>query len=144
MPRVGGRGSADAFRRESAGNFGRRLDGETLASSCNVVVSTVQALAQSSVEIRAAFLSHFSHLFIDEAHHVAAETWRTLRDGFAPGPVVQFTVTPDRRDGAHLGGSIVYAFPLREAQREGYFSKIRYQAVVDLVEPDRAVTELAL
>lgn len=63
------------------GTLADELDGQTLASSCNVVVSTVQALAQSNVEIRAAFLSHFSHLFIDEAHHVAAETWRTLRDG---------------------------------------------------------------
>lgn len=119
-------------------------DAERLAELTNVVVTTVSALTHTEDSIRTQFLSRFSHLFIDEAHHVAAATWRQIRDEFAPKPVVQFTATPHRTDGQHLGGSLVYAFPLREAQRQGYFSKIRYKSVLDLVDPDRAIAGTAL
>ncbi|MGO4689551.1 DEAD/DEAH box helicase [Glaciibacter sp. 2TAF33] len=119
-------------------------DAEHLAGSCNVVVATPQALSHTEPEIRTHFLSLFSHLFIDEAHHVAAKTWQQLRDEFAPKPVVQFTATPHRRDGQHLGGTLVYVFPLREAQREGYFSKIRYKSVLSLLHPDEEVAEAAI
>ena len=119
-------------------------DATALASVANVVISTVQALNQTAGDVRKHFLSYFSHLFIDEAHHVAASTWRQIRDDFVPKPVVQFTATPHRTDGQHLGGSLIYAFPLREAQKQGYFSKIRYKSVLDLLDPDRAIATEAL
>lgn len=127
--------------------FGRLddiADADALADICNVVISTPNALTNTSDEVRSAFLSRFTHLFIDEAHHVSARTWRTIRDGFAPKPVVQFTATPHRSDGQHLGGSLIYAFPLREAQRQGYFSKIRFASVLELVNPDVAVAKRAI
>ena len=68
-------------------------------------------------------------LFVDEAHHVAAPSWRQMRDLFAERPVVQFTATPYREDGKRLGGRIIYEFPLREAQAEGYFAEIDYTSV---------------
>ncbi|WP_396136918.1 MULTISPECIES: DEAD/DEAH box helicase family protein [unclassified Amycolatopsis] len=37
-----------------------------------------------------------SHLFIDEAHHVAAVTWSNIRDAFIDKHVIQFTATPFR------------------------------------------------
>jgi len=121
-----------------------REDASKLAEAVNVVISTVQALDVTADDVRLHFLSYFSHLFIDEAHHVAASSWRRIRDEFAPKPVVQFTATPHRTDGQHLGGSLIYAFPLREAQKEGYFSKIRYKSVLDLIDPDRAIADEAL
>lgn len=119
-------------------------DATNLASVCNVVISTVSALSRTDDDVRKHFASYFSHLFIDEAHHVAADTWRQIRDDFHPKPVVQFTATPHRTDGQHLGGSLIYAFPLREAQRQGYFSKIRYASVLDLLDPDEAIATAAL
>jgi superfamily II DNA or RNA helicase len=119
-------------------------DATNLAVLTNVVVSTVSALTHTQEDVRKHFLSYFSHLFIDEAHHVAAVTWRKIRDDFTPKPVVQFTATPHRTDGQHLGGSLIYAFPLREAQRQGYFSKIRYASVLDLLDPDKAIAGEAL
>ncbi|MDX2388320.1 hypothetical protein GHK29_34085 [Sinorhizobium medicae] len=35
-----------------------------------------------------------SHLFVDEAHHIAAKTWRALKQRFGQRPVLQFTATP--------------------------------------------------
>lgn len=119
-------------------------DAERLATLCNVVVSTPNALNACAADIRMSFLSRFTHLFVDEAHHVSAPTWNQVRDAFAPRPVVQFTATPHRADGQHLGGTLVYVFPLREAQREGYFSKIRYQSVLSLLQPDEAIVTAAV
>ena len=114
------------------------------ADACNVVIATPNALNASTPEVRAAFFQKFSHLFVDEAHHVAAATWRSVRDGFAAKPVVQFTATPFREDGRHLGGRLLYAFPLREAQRQGYFSTINYVSIVEFDDPDRAIATEAV
>lgn len=114
------------------------------ARACNVVVSTPAALYASSPAIRLALYGECSHLFVDEAHHVPAATWRQIRDEFEKKPIVQFTATPFREDGKALGGRLIYAFPLREAQRQGYFSKIDYISVVDFENQDRAITQAAL
>ena len=114
------------------------------AGASNVVVATAQALTSCAPEARAALAGLCSHLFVDEAHHVAARTWDTVRALFEPGACVQFTATPFREDGRHLGGKLIYSFPLREAQRLGYFTKIRYVSVFDLVEPDLAVARAAV
>ncbi len=114
------------------------------ATACNVVVTTPKALWASGHEALDAFLSAFSHLFVDEAHHVEAATWRKIRDAFAGRPVVQFTATPFREDGRRLVGRRIYSFPLREAQRRGYFSQIDYTSVVDFSDPDGALADLAV
>lgn len=114
------------------------------AGACNVVVATTQALMACTSEVRAALTGACSHLFVDEAHHVAALTWASVREAFDPGSCVQFTATPFREDGRHLGGQLIYNFPLREAQRLGYFTKIRYLSVFDLVDPDAAVAARAV
>lgn len=114
------------------------------AEACNVVVTTPGALFASAPEVHQAFLGAFSHLFVDEAHHVEAATWRQIRDEFETKPVLQFTATPYREDGRHLVGKLVYAFPLKAAQQQGYFSTIDYISVVDLEHPDRAIAEQAI
>lgn len=119
-------------------------DARDLADRCNVVVTTPNSLSASAPDARDALTVEFSHLFIDEAHHVTAPKWAEVREAFLPKPVVQFTATPFRRDGAHLGGVLVYAFPLREAQRDGYFSKIGYKPVLTAGDSDQAVAQVAV
>jgi superfamily II DNA or RNA helicase len=114
------------------------------AQTCNVVVTTPAALHASDPEVCNEFLAHFSHLFVDEAHHVAASTWSRIRDEFVGKRVVQFTATPFREDGKHLQGSIIYSFPLREAQSQGYFSDVDFVSIVDFEDPDRALATQAL
>lgn len=117
---------------------------EDFITKCNVVIATPNALSASAPPIRESLLAKCSHLFVDEAHHVSASTWRAVRDEFDGKPIVQFTATPFREDGRHLGGRIAYRFPLREAQRDGYFTTIDYHSVVDLASPDRAIANKAL
>lgn len=71
----------------------------------NVVVATAQALAGSTPSARSRLVELCDRLFIDEAHHVAARTWRALTELFAGKEIVQFTATPFREDGQHLGGA---------------------------------------
>lgn len=124
--------------------FGTEGEASAFAEVCNVVVSTPAALQSSTPVVRAAFLANFSHLFIDEAHHVAALTWSEVRAAFASKPVVQFTATPFREDGKHLQGRLVYSFPLREAQAQGYFSKIDFKSIVDFENPDATLATEAI
>lgn len=112
---------------------------DEVVSRANVVVATAQALAGSTPSARSRLVELCDRLFIDEAHHVAARTWRALTELFAGKEVVQFTATPFREDGQHLGGHIAYAYPLGLAQKNGYFARINYRSVIDLADPDRAV-----
>jgi superfamily II DNA or RNA helicase len=124
--------------------FGSTDEAISFAESCNVIISTVSALAASSEDVRRALIDECSHLFVDEAHHIAASQWGLIRDYFGDRYVVQFTATPFRADGNHLGGRLIFAFPLREAQRQGYFSRIDYLPVTDFDDPDRKIAVTAI
>lgn len=117
---------------------------EEFARRCNVIVATPDALGASPTDVRSAIFDSCSHLFVDEAHHVAANTWSAIRRAFLGKPVVQFTATPFREDDRRLGGRILFTFPLREAQRLGYFSKIDYISVADFFDTDRAIAQRAV
>ena len=112
---------------------------EAFIGACNVAITTPQALTECNDEVLRALLDNCSHLFVDEAHHVVASTWSRIRDAFTDKHVVQFTATPFREDGRHLDGRMVYSFPLREAQAQGYFATINYTSVVDFDDVDLAV-----
>lgn len=139
---------ADHARRPVVGRIrhglGTAEDARRLAEACNVLVTTPEALLASAPEAIAAMTDVCSHLFIDEAHHVAALTWRRIRDLFADRRVLQFTATPFREDGRRLGGRILYQFPLREAQAQNYFARIDYTSVRDFGDPDTAIAARAV
>ena len=110
----------------------------------NVVVATAQALARWTDAARTRLVQLCERLFVDEAHHVAARTWRSVTELFNNKEIVQFTATPYREDGRHLGGRIAYAYPLRLAQKNRYFARINYRSIIDLTDPDRAVAVSAI
>lgn len=114
------------------------------AHECNVMVTTPSALFSSSPETVSSLLDTCSDLFVDEAHHVAAATWRRIVDAFGEKRTVQFTATPYREDGKPLGGRQIYRLPLRRAQELGYFSRIDYASVIDFQDPHRALAERAV
>lgn len=124
--------------------FKTKVGSKEFANTCNVVIATTSALNESESEIRSAFLEQFTHLFVDEAHHIAATTWKDVRDSFIGKPVVQFTATPFREDGQRMGGKIIYSFPLKDAQKLGVFSKINYISVVDFNNIDYTIAKTAI
>ncbi len=115
--------------------------------NCNVIVSTVSAIAQGTADPLAAKIAELcTHLFIDEAHHIAARTWRKLRDAFAGKPVLQFTATPFREDGERVDGKIIYSYPLGRAQMDGFFRHIHFNGVFeeDSEKEDESLARAAL
>lgn len=119
-------------------------DCNALVENCNVVVATAAAVAGSADGALDRLVELCDRLYVDEAHHVAARTWRAIADRFSNKPVLQFTATPFREDGRHLGSKIPYAYPLRLAQEHGYFAPINYRSISDVGGRDRAVAEAAL
>ena len=117
---------------------------DELIGACNVLVSTAAAISGSSEEALSRLVERCERLFVDEAHHVAAKTWAAIADRFSERFIAQFTATPFREDGKQLGGRIPYAYPLRLAQKHGYFAPINYHSIVDLGDMDRAVATAAL
>lgn len=113
---------------------------------CNVIVTTMSIAGQCSAEIqnRMAFWAPF--LFIDEAHHIAAQTWDDFKKQFATQKVLQFTATPFRNDDKPIGGKIIFSFPLRAAQKQGYFRPIRFKPIseFDSRKADLAIAESAV
>ena len=69
--------------------------------------------------------SQFEYIFIDEAHHSEASSGSRVRDSFSKKQILQFTATPFRNDGIRLDGKIIFNFPLRKAQEQGYFKPIK-------------------
>jgi len=98
---------------------------------CNVIVSTMPLLADSPKEQQAEMSKLISHVFIDEAHHVKAQSWEKFRLGFNNEKIVFFTATPFRNDGKRLDGKIIFNFPLLKAQEDGYFKEIEFIPVRD-------------
>jgi hypothetical protein len=101
---------------------------DAIATS-NVAVTTAAALVQLTADELNALLGQFTHLIFDEAHHVAAQSWDRIARAFGSKPRLYFTATPFRLDEQRLGGKIVFNYPLRQAQEDGYFQKIEFHPV---------------
>ena len=89
-----------------------------------VVISTPAFFARSPDEIIQKFSGLFSHVFFDEAHHIAASEWQKLKSVFNNSKIVQFTATPYRNDRQPIEGKVVYNYPLSQALKDECFSKI--------------------
>ena len=112
----------------------------------NVIVSTMQVVGQCAPELQQRMAELCSHLFIDEAHHIAARTWKAFKQQFEAKPVLQFTATPFRTDGQRVDGKFIYSYPLAKAQNEGYFRRINFIPIAefDEEEADRHIARKAV
>lgn len=124
----------------------KRADLDSFFEKCHVIVTTSHIAGQCKTELQARIAHHCPFLFIDEAHHAEAPTWRSFKEHFKNRRVLQFTATPFREDGKSLDGRIVYKYPLRKAQKEGYFRTIKFDAIqeFDPSHVDQAIAERAI
>lgn len=136
------------YRAPATGIIKSRLESadqaHELSSQASVIIATAAALSRCSSEAIEVLVDEYEQLFIDEAHHVAARTWREIAESFKARPIVQFTATPFREDGRIVDGRIAYAYPLRLAQENGWFARINYRSVTAVGDVDRAVATAAV
>lgn len=108
----------------------------------NVIVTTMQVAGQCEEIVQKRMAFHCPYLFIDEAHHIAALTWDRFRKNFGSNYVFQFTATPFRNDGKHVGGKIIFNYRMSKAQKDGYFKSIRFTPVVEF-DPNKSDEAIA-
>lgn len=124
---------------------------DLFVEKCNVVITTMSILSGLPVELRKKMSDDFSHYFVDEAHHSEAPTWKLFIESFSHNKVFLFTATPFRNDNKKIDGKIIFNFPLRKAQEQGYYKKINFIPIreynkedADRVIADKAVEQLRL
>ncbi len=100
-------------------------------NSCNVIVATMNILTGYTEKFQKLIAGMCSHYFIDEAHHAKATTWDQFLDHFKEKNVLQFTATPFRNDGKRLNGQIIFNYPLKKAQEDGYFTHIDFNPIYE-------------
>lgn len=74
----------------------------------------------------------FHTIIIDEAHHAASATYRSILEHFSPERVIGFTATPNRGDGLGLESvfdEIIFKRDLRWGIENGYLSPIQCRRV---------------
>ena len=114
---------------------------------CHVIVATMSAVSQGTATALAPDIAAIiDTLVVDEAHHIAAKSWSGFRAAFDDKRVLQFTATPFRRDGQLVDADVIYSYPLRRAQADGYFKPITFSAVheLDSEEADEAIAVQAI
>jgi superfamily II DNA or RNA helicase len=126
--------------------LGNRVEAANLANVSNVVIATTSVLSASNSEAVDELCQRCSHLFVDEAHHISANSWLAIRERFKGKKVIQFTATPFRNDKKALGGRIIYNYTMGEAQRAGYFTQVNLLPVEEYYADsvDRAIAEKAV
>ncbi|MFN4249933.1 DEAD/DEAH box helicase [Deinococcus sp.] len=119
---------------------------EQLFGPSNVVVTTMSILSGCTDEVLDRLVEYCSHLFVDEAHHVPAATWDRVKYAFSSRRILQFTATPFREDHKHIGGSVIFNYPLQKAQEEGYFKPIIFKGVwsLDPAAADQLIARAAV
>ena len=124
-------------------SFDTTQNAKMFFSKCNVIVATASILSRMDSQVIEELKGSCTHLFIDEAHHTEASTWKKIRKHFKEKKVIQFTATPFRNDNKKIDGKIIYNFPLKKAQEEGYFKPISFISIYEYSSSrkDKAIAE---
>lgn len=112
----------------------------------NIIIATAAILSQLSDDVLSVINENVDAVFIDEAHHSAAPTWEEIKSELDKPKIIQFTATPFREDGKHIGAKIIFNYPLEEAQKNEYFTNIDFVPVVDHDEStwDKTIADKAI
>jgi superfamily II DNA or RNA helicase/HKD family nuclease len=96
------------------------------------VFAMVQTLHNRLAQVPA---DAYDFIYIDEAHHGAASTWREVIEHFSPREIVGMTATPERADGVSIaelfGGEYTAELRLWEAVDDQVLAPFTYVGVDD-------------
>jgi superfamily II DNA or RNA helicase len=122
------------------------LEGIDDLKLCNVIVSTVAMIDRTSEQELAEFSQLFDVVFVDEVHHAPAKSWRRILDNLVDCSLLGFSATPFREDAKRIPGAIIYNFPLRLAQKLGYFRQLSLKLIdePDLVKSHVVIAKAAV
>lgn len=103
-----------------------KAENTSIGTWFRVVVGSVQTM-QREKRLSKFPDDHFDTIVIDEAHHAISDGYQRVLEHFGEANVLGVTATPDRGDMRNLGSyfdSLAYEYPLVDAIKSGYLSKI--------------------
>ena len=100
----------------------------------DVIVATPNAISPGFTGVATPPTDFFDLILVDEAHHTPARTWSAVLDAFPQAKAVLATATPFRLDQQPLDGRFVYTYSMRDAVRDGLYSKIQFKPVSEKVD----------
>lgn len=107
--------------------FGELWVGGRRPKTFNHVFASIQSLSVSSHDLSA--LEQFDVVIVDEFHHAAAKTYRTLLDAIKPTELLGLTATPERTDGE----SVLHWFDERIAVELRLWDAIEQQRLAPFI-----------
>jgi superfamily II DNA or RNA helicase/diadenosine tetraphosphate (Ap4A) HIT family hydrolase/HKD family nuclease len=129
------RQARDVFRQVRPGASLTLFVGDDRDPHGDVVFASVQSLCLNLSRFDP---QAFDYIIIDEFHHAAAPTYRTLISHFRPLFLLGLTATPSRADNADLlalcSDNVVFDCGLVEGVRRGLLSPFQYRAIPDVAD----------
>lgn len=68
----------------------------------------------------------FDLILVDEAHHVAADTWKNLINFFSNSKKIYFTATPYRRDKKEIPWDFIYTYTVSQSYLDWVFWNLEF------------------
>ena len=104
-------------------------------AGCDVVFASIQSISRPN-NLHAHFSSgQFDYIVVDEFHHAAAPSYKTVLDYFKPSFLLGLTATPDRMDNRDIYSlcdyNIAYEVNLRKAIESLWLAPFTYHAIYD-------------
>ena len=116
--------AAEAFRSQGI-DAEIEMGSQIASSSAQVVVGSIQSFSKERMNRWPT--DHFRLVIVDEAHHVAADSWQEVVNYFQGTKLLGVTATPSRADGKDLGDTfqkIAHESKLVDLINEGWLSSI--------------------
>ncbi|WP_427108186.1 DEAD/DEAH box helicase [Lysinibacillus xylanilyticus] len=112
----------------------------------NIIVSTPGMIKNMPSVIWDKLVEKVEVVIFDEAHHLGAPEWGTVKDRFLGKKILQFTATPFRNDGKKVDGKLIFNYSLGLAQEAGYFKPIDFYPIQEYDErkSDEAIAKIAI
>jgi superfamily II DNA or RNA helicase/diadenosine tetraphosphate (Ap4A) HIT family hydrolase/HKD family nuclease len=126
-----------ALRRVQPGASLGFFTGKEKVEDADITFATVQTMSR---HVMAFDPSAFDYIVIDEFHHAAAPSYRTVIDHFTPKFLLGLTATPSRMDNADLlalcGDNLVYQCDLIAGIERDGLVPFKYWGVADTIDFD--------
>lgn len=98
----------------------------TVAEKAHIVITNIHQLSTSVEKWLMQFPDDFfDMIIIDEAHHSAADSWKTVLERFPKAKIIHLTATPFRSDRQEIDGELVYRYSFRSATLKGYIKRLK-------------------
>lgn len=113
----------------------------THVSDNDFVVATPRCVSSAIAGVAPPPADLFDTIFIDEAHHATATTWRQLLHSCSAAKQILLTATPYRNDETPLPGVLIYDYPMTLAVERGELARLSLEQIAfdDTGDPDLSI-----